>query len=116
MFGFVSLGVSFASLVISCAALYWSRMARIEAAGAVERSRYALESSRKHVGLPYDHKIVHDWELRTQFGFAKSRTGKAVMVFGFPMSLEEMDTVRAEFESQLAYQSRIMREDRMMRF
>ena len=62
MFGFVSLGVSFASLVISCAALYWSRMARIEAAGAVERSRYALESSRKHVGLPYDHKIVHDWE------------------------------------------------------
>lgn len=70
MFGFVSLGVSFASLVISCAALYWSRMARIEAAGAVERSRYALESSRKHVGLPYDHKIVHDWELRTQFGFA----------------------------------------------
>lgn len=50
MFGFVSLGVSFASLVISCAALYWSRMARIEAAGAVERSRYALESSRKHVG------------------------------------------------------------------
>lgn len=46
----------------------------------------------------------------------KSRTGKAVMVFGFPMSLEEMDTVRAEFESQLAYQSRIMREDRMMRF
>lgn len=30
MFGFVSLGVSFASLVISCAALYWSRMARIE--------------------------------------------------------------------------------------
>ena len=49
MFGFVSLGVSFASLVISCAALYWSRMARIEAAGAVERSRYALESSRKHV-------------------------------------------------------------------
>lgn len=71
MFGFVSLGVSFASLVISCAALYWSRMARIEAAGAVERSRYALESSRKHVGLPYDHKIVHDWELRTQFGFAQ---------------------------------------------
>lgn len=70
MFGFVSLGVSFASLVISCAALYWSRMARIEAAGAVDRSRYALESSRKHVGLPYDHKIVHDWELRTQFGFA----------------------------------------------
>lgn len=58
MFGFVSLGVSFASLVIPCAALYWSRMARIEAAGAVERSRYALESSRKHVGLPYDHKIV----------------------------------------------------------
>ena len=36
MFGFVSLGVSFASLVISCAALYWSRMARIDAAGAVE--------------------------------------------------------------------------------
>lgn len=70
MAGFVSLGVSFVSLVISCAALYWSRMARIEAAGAVERSRYALESSRKHVGLPYDHKIVHDWELRTQFGFA----------------------------------------------
>lgn len=78
MFGFVSLGVSFASLVISCAALYWSRMARIKV--------------------------------------KKSRTGKAVMVFGFPMSLEEMDTVRAEFESQLAYQSRIMREDRMMRF
>ena len=51
MFGFVSLGVSFASLVISCAALYWSRMARIEAAGAVERSRYALESSRKHVTI-----------------------------------------------------------------
>ncbi len=98
MFGFVSLGVSFASLVISCAALYWSRMARIEAAGAVERSRYALESARE------GYKVK------------KSRTGKAVMVFGFPMSLEEMDTVRAEFESQLAYQSRIMREDRMMRF
>lgn len=61
MAGFVSLGVSFVSLVISCAALYWSRMARIEAAEAVKRSRYALES-------------------------------------------------------QLAYQSRIMREDRMMRF
>lgn len=58
MAGFVSLGVSFVSLVISCAALYWSRMARIEAAEAVKRSRYALESSRKHVGLPYDHKEV----------------------------------------------------------
>lgn len=46
----------------------------------------------------------------------RKRVLSAVMVFGFPMSLEEMDTVRAEFESQLAYQSRIMREDRMMRF
>ena len=53
---------------------------------------------------------------REGYKVKKSRTGKAVMVFGFPMSLEEMDTVRAEFESQLAYQSRIMREDRMMRF
>ena len=53
---------------------------------------------------------------REGYKVTKSRTGKAVMVFGFPMSLEEMDTVRAEFESQLAYQSRIMREDRMMRF
>ena len=75
MFGFVSLGVSFASLVISCAALYWSRMARIEAAGAVERSRYALESSRKHVGLPYDHKIVHDWELKNTVRLCSANQG-----------------------------------------
>lgn len=36
---------------------------------------------------------------REGYKVKKSRTGKAVMVFGFPMSLEEMDTVRAEFES-----------------
>lgn len=31
---------------------------------------------------------------REGYKVKKSRTGKAVMVFGFPMSLEEMDTVR----------------------
>lgn len=61
-------------------------------------------------------KVPVQVSARKGYKVKKSRTGKAVMVFGFPMSLEEMDTVRAEFESQLAYQSRIMREDRMMRF
>ena len=61
-------------------------------------------------------KVPVQVSAREGYKVKKSRTGKAVMVFGFPMSLEEMDTVRAEFESQLAYQSRIMREDRMMRF
>ncbi|MEQ3005697.1 hypothetical protein [Bifidobacterium longum] len=61
-------------------------------------------------------KVPVQVSAREGYKVMKSRTGKAVMVFGFPMSLEEMDTVRAEFESQLAYQSRIMREDRMMRF
>lgn len=68
MVGFVSLGVSFVSLVVSCIAFYWSHTARIEAAEAMGRSRYALESSRKHVGLPYDHKIVDKWENRVRFG------------------------------------------------
>lgn len=61
-------------------------------------------------------KVPVQVSAREGYKVKKSRTGKAVMVFGFPMPLEEMDTVRAEFESQLAYQSRIMREDRMMRF
>ena len=48
-------------------------------------------------------KVPVQVSAREGYKVKKSRTGKAVMVFGFPMSLEEMDTVRAEFESQLAY-------------
>lgn len=70
MAGFVSLGVSVVSLVVSCIAFYLSSAAKAKAVEAVGRSRYALESSRKHVGLPYDHEIVDKWESRTLFGFA----------------------------------------------
>lgn len=73
------------------------------------------DAGRLHVDVPGEGDMT--------FTFPRPRVVPAeetyLMVrrqFGFPMSLEEMDTVRAEFESQLAYQSRIMREDRMMRF
>lgn len=41
-------------------------------------------------------KVPVQVSAREGYKVKKSRTGKAVMVFGFPMSLEEMDTVRAE--------------------
>ena len=59
-----SIAVSVAALVVSVRAHRLAKDAKDVAEHAETRAIYAIESERKHVGLPYDHKIVRLFENR----------------------------------------------------
>lgn len=69
MFGLVSLAISLVSLGISCVAYHRASLAESKASEALRRTDrakesavYAIESARKYAGLPYNHKVLREYE------------------------------------------------------